>query len=62
MHYHLDSPTLGNPNLLSKTHINEVTATYPTSNYQDKFSFKTDILNGTTYTLSFEAKSTHAGD
>lgn len=62
LHYRLAGP--GGANLLPGTHINENTITYPTSNYSDRniSSIKTDVLNGTTYTVSFEAKSTHNGD
>lgn len=62
LHYRLAGP--GGTNLLPGTHVNENKITYPESNYSDRniASIKTDVLNGTTYTVSFEAKSTHSGD
>lgn len=53
------------PNLLEGTHATEVSlGTYPSSNYADRniASRKTPVLNGTTYTLSFKARSTISGD
>ena len=54
-----------NPNLLPGSHIDANTSyTYPSSSYSDIniASIYTDVLNGTTYTVSFEAKSTVNGD
>lgn len=62
LHYRLAGP--GGSNLLPGTHVNENKITYPGSSWSDRniASIKTDVLNGTTYTVSFEAKSTHSGD
>ena len=54
---------VGGRNLLKNSHSVEQTYSYPSSNYVDKCNWVTSIpLNGDTYTLSFWAKSTVAGD
>ena len=54
---------IGGRNLLKNSHSLEQTYSYPSSNYVDQCSWVTSIpLNGDTYTLSFWAKSTVAGD
>lgn len=54
---------IGGRNLLKNSHNLEQTYSYPSSNYVDQCSWVTSIpLNGDTYTLSFWAKSTVAGD
>ena len=59
----IDNIDIGGRNLLKDTHSSDQTYTYPSSNYQDYFYRQTTIpLNGDTYTLSFWAKSTVAGD
>lgn len=59
----IDNIDIGGRNLLKDTHSSDRTYTYPSSNYQDYFYQCTTIpLNGDTYTLSFWAKSTVAGD
>ena len=59
----IDNIDIGGRNLLKDTHNSDQTYTYPSSNYQDYFRRQTTIpLNGDTYTLSFWAKSTVAGD
>lgn len=59
----IDNIDIGGRNLLKDTHSSDQTYTYPSSNYQDYFHRQTTIpLNGDTYTLSFWAKSTVAGD
>ena len=50
-------------NLFPESHRSEVQYTYPSSDYKDGYSKRTVIpLNGSTYTMSFWAKSTVAGD
>ena len=54
---------IGGRNLLKNSHSVEQTYSYPSSNYVDQCNWVTSIpLNGDTYTLSFWAKSTVAGD
>lgn len=54
---------VGGRNLLPGSHKNPITYNYPGSDYTDYWSCVTTIpLNGDTYTLSFWAKSTVAGD
>lgn len=54
---------IGGRNLLKNSHSVEQTYSYPSSNYVDQCNWVTSIpLNGDTYTLSFLAKSTVAGD
>lgn len=54
---------IGGRNLLRNSHSVEQTYSYPSSNYVDQCNWVTSIpLNGDTYTLSFWAKSTVAGD
>ena len=54
---------VGGRNLLKNSHKDEREYTYPSSDYADKCYWNTSIaLNGDTYTLSFWAKSTVAGD
>lgn len=59
----IDGIVVGGRNLLRNSHTIEQEYTYPSSNYSDKCNWVTSIpLNGDTYTLSFWAKSTVAGD
>lgn len=59
----VDNLQIGGRNLLRDSHNEEQNYTYPSSDYLDKCSWVTSIpLNGYTYTLSFWAKSTVAGD
>lgn len=59
----VDGLEVGGRNLLKGTHRNAVSFAYPTTGLSDKYSWQTTIpLNGDTYTLSFWAKSTVAGD
>ena len=51
-----------NWNLLTDTHETAQIYNYPSNNYADYSAYYTPILNGSTYTLSFLAKSTVAGD
>lgn len=51
-----------NWNLLTDTHETAQTYNYPSNNFADYSRYRTPILNGSTYTLSFLAKSTVAGD
>lgn len=51
-----------NWNLLTDTHETAQTYNYPSNNFADYSWYRTPILNGSTYTLSFLAKSTVAGD
>lgn len=51
-----------NWNLLTDTHETAQIYNYPSNNYADYSTYRTPILNGSTYTLSFLAKSTVAGD
>lgn len=54
---------VGGRNLLKNSHSVEQTYSYPSFNYVDQCNWVTSIpLNGDTYTLSFWAKSTVAGD
>lgn len=54
---------IGGRNLLKNSHSVEQAYSYPSSNYLDQCGWTTSIpLNGDTYTLSFWAKSTVAGD
>lgn len=54
---------IGGRNLFKNSNREERTYSYPSSNYVDQFRGTTSIpLNGDTYTLSFWAKSTVAGD
>lgn len=59
----IDNLQIGGRNLLKNSHSVEQTYSYPSSNYVDQCDWVTSIpLNGDTYTLSFLAKSTVAGD
>ena len=59
----IDNLQIGGRNLLRNSNREERTYSYPSSNYVDQCSWRTSIpLNGDTYTLSFWAKSTVAGD
>ena len=59
----VDGMKLGGRNLLKGTSMDVVTGTYPSSSYKDCLKYQTiDVPDGDTYTLSFDAKSTHAGD
>ena len=59
----IDNLKIGGRNLLKNSHQEEQTYSYPSSNYVDQCNWVTSIpLNGDTYTLSFWAKSTVAGD
>lgn len=59
----VDNLQIGGRNLLKNSHSVEQTYSYPSSNYVDQCNWVTSIpLNGDTYTLSFWAKSTSAGD
>uniref|UniRef100_UPI002671C755 carbohydrate binding domain-containing protein n=1 Tax=Holdemanella biformis TaxID=1735 RepID=UPI002671C755 len=59
----IDNIQIGGRNLLKNSHSVEQTYSYPSSNYVDQCNWVTSIpLNGDTYTLSFWAKSTVAGD
>jgi predicted nucleic acid-binding Zn-ribbon protein len=59
----VDNLQVGGRNLLKNSHSVEQTYSYPSSNYVDQCNWVTSIpLNGDTYTLSFWAKSTVAGD
>lgn len=59
----IDNIDIGGRNLLKGSHRTEQTYSYPTSDYQDYGRWiTTTALNGDTYTLSFWAKSTVAGD
>lgn len=59
----IDSLQIGGRNLLKNSHSVEQTYSYPSYNYVDQCKWVTSIpLNGDTYTLSFWAKSTVAGD
>lgn len=59
----IDNLQIGGRNLLKNSHSVEQTYSYPSSNYVDQCNWVTSIpLNGDTYTLSFWAKSTVAGD
>lgn len=59
----VDNLQIGGRNLLKNSHSVEQTYSYPSSNYVDQCNWVTSIpLNGDTYTLSFLAKSTVAGD
>lgn len=59
----IDGMKLGGRNLLKGTSMDVVTGTYPSSAYRDYLAYQTiDVPDGDTYTLSFDAKSTHAGD
>ena len=50
-------------NLLTGTSSNEVTNTYPTSGFSDTLTYIMPVsADQTDYVLSFDAKSTHAGD
>lgn len=64
LHYKLDNNGRGNPNLIPNTSPNEVQYTYPSGNtYNDKFAATTSIVpSASQYILSFDAKSTVAGD
>lgn len=54
---------IGGRNLLKGTSATEKTATYPSTGYTDYFYGQTTYaINESTYTLSFWAKSTKAGD
>lgn len=53
----------GGVNLLTGTSSNEVTNTYPTSGISDTLTYIMPVsADQTDYVLSFDAKSTHAGD
>lgn len=59
----IDNLQIGGRNLLRNSNREERTYSYPSSNYVDQCGWRTSIpLNGDTYTLSFWAKSTVAGD
>ena len=59
----VDNLQIGGRNLLKNSHSVEQTYSYPSSNFVDRCKWVTSIpLNGDTYTLSFWAKSTSAGD
>lgn len=59
----VDNLQIGGRNLLKNSHSVEQTYSYPSSNYVNQCNWVTSIpLNGDTYTLSFWAKSTVAGD
>ena len=59
----VDNLQIGGRNLLKNSHSVEQTYSYPSSNFVDQCNWVTSIpLNGDTYTLSFWAKSTSAGD
>lgn len=59
----IDNLQIGGRNLLRNSNREERTYSYPSSNCVDQCSWRTSIpLNGDTYTLSFWAKSTSAGD
>lgn len=59
----IDNLQIGGRNLLKNSHSVEQTYSYPSSNYANQCNWVTSIpLNGDTYTLSFWAKSTVAGD
>lgn len=59
----LEGVNVGGRNLLKNSHKGEQTYSYPSSDRIDCSSWVTSIpLNGDTYTLSFWAKSTVAGD
>ena len=59
----VDNLQIGGRNLLKNSHSVEQTYSYPSSNYVDQCNWVTSMpLNGDTYTLSFWAKSTVAGD
>ncbi len=59
----IDGIQVGGRNLLKNSHQEEQIYSYPSSNYVDQCNWVTSIpLNGDTYTLSFWAKSTVAGD
>lgn len=59
----VDNLQIGGRNLLKNSHSVEQTYSYPSSNSVDQCNWVTSIpLNGDTYTLSFWAKSTSAGD
>ena len=59
----VDNLKIGGRNLLKNSHQEEQIYSYPSSNYVDQCNWVTSIpLNGDTYTLSFWAKSTVAGD
>lgn len=58
-----DNLQVGGRNLLKNSHATEQVYTYPSSSYSDKVWWVTSVpLNGDTYTLSFWAKSSVAGD
>lgn len=58
-----DNLQVGGRNLLKGSHATEQTYTYPSSSYSDVWrKWSTVELNGDTYTLSFWAKSSVAGD
>lgn len=59
----IDGIEVGGRNLLKNTHSTAVTYIYPSSGYADRCNWVSSIpLNGSTYTLSFWAKSTVNGD
>lgn len=59
----IDNLQVGGRNLLKGSHATDKTYTYPSSSYSDVwFKRSTVELNGDTYTLSFWAKSSVAGD
>lgn len=66
LHYPLDRNGLGGENIISGTYADTATEgswAFPTSGYSDKFSPTTIIVpSGSNYVLSFDAKSTVAGD
>lgn len=59
----IDNLSIGGRNLLKNSHATEQTYTYPSSSYSDVWYKRSTVeLNGDTYTLSFWAKSSVAGD
>ena len=62
LHYPLNHQGWGQENLITNSQVNG-SWTYPSSSYNDRYSSTTTIIpSGSTYTLSFYAKSTKAGD
>lgn len=63
VHFPLDGNGKCNDNILPGTFVNEVTYTYPSSSYSDKWGATTSIIpSASQYVLSFWAKSTVNGD
>jgi len=62
LHYKLDGNRFGNENIIKNSKL-DGSWEYPTSSYSDKYTPITTIIpTASQYTLSFEAKSTVAGD